>query len=409
MKCAVCSFFLKICLFIGTFSAGASLQDALLFYEDCDDRKSSYPDVQIAAALPPEAGKFGHALRLRRRLLNQAVNGDFEFSIAGNWMIDGDGKRMPLEGVDGDSCLLLERGATAVLPIPWLYSERIHSISFAARSQQIDIDEKPSVSVEWLAGGELTELLEPEPVDSDFRRFQAAVFCTEDYGTLRIHAIGGTVILDQVAMHEGDNHEASFTPPLKKVSRDGIFLPPSYVDVKSGAFSCWVKVPWIRPDFESRHGHGFFQVAADRPPKLKNKPYNVLGAICWLSSNRSTYLTVAGSDDSSVGISFDLDDISSFKEEWHHFVFNWKFSNSKILLEIFVDGKQRSFSEEMLSGMRGPVSEVLIGFDAGCYLNGVIDDVAFFNRPLSTQEIVTVFNSDIALAKLLQNLSGAEQ
>ncbi len=394
------SFFWAFTAIAGT----AELKNALLFYDDCDDRKNPDKNVRLRTGLPPEPGKFGNALRIRRRMVNLAANGDFEKPLSDNWILSGNAKLLENKGVKNGRGIMLRDGASAALPLPKLRPGGLYSISFSACAVP-GKENDAKVSLELSSGTQTVKPLEKVSVsDSGFARFQAAVKSADDCGTLRLRAAKGAIIIDKISIIAGDNREDSFTPPLKMLSRDGIFVPVEYIDVKSGSFSCWIKAPWLRTGFENTYPAGILEVAAERPENVrKNIPHNALGIICWFSRKKNVprkkmHLVAKGKSGSYAETSIDLNKLTSDTEKWYHFVFNWWRKGRKMHLQIYVDGKLRISAERPFNGQDRSPKRMIIGFCGGAYLNGLIDECAIFKRPLTAEEVKSLSESNSPLS-----------
>jgi hypothetical protein len=71
-------------------------------------------------------------------------------------------------------------------------------------------------------------------------------------------------------------------------------------------------------------------------------------------------------------------------------------------VEIFLDGGLIHISKTKLFGPLKKLYKIYIGYAGGGYLNGLLDDFAIFNRPLTENEIKSISASQKSLSEIIK-------
>jgi len=104
-----------------------------------------------------------------------------------------------------------------------------------------------------------------------------------------------------------------------------------------------------------------------------------------------------------VSIGENLNNISVDNSvEWHLLVFTWEVKDGKALISLNIDdGKTKLTKEQPFGALKKP--EIInVGYVAGAYLNGEMDDFAIFNRPLTDAEVSAIYKSSQPLSAMLK-------
>ena len=122
----------------------------------------------------------------------------------------------------------------------------------------------------------------------------------------------------------------------------------------------------------------------------------------WISVWDGCFFDANQGKDSTVTLGFGLKDIEQEPSDgWYHFVFNWKYADGTMNTEIIVNGKYSSKKASSYAINPEPI-DFIIGYAASYYLNGQIDDIALFKRPLSMDEAQKIFSAGKPLPEAIQ-------
>jgi len=377
--------------FLAASCTAAPLKDSMLLYVDGESLKSPYPGVNIQQSIRVVDGKFGKALLMERRTLNIVSNGDFASAVMDGWILSG-AERVAVGGVENSACLSANDGAVVAIPLTNLVVNSPYAFSFYAKSQKVG-----SITVQFSAGGQVKQLGRFDVPSGDFSRFVTSFYPDTDAGTLRLIVSKGA-FMDNVQLEQGVTYANTFSTPLKMRLCDWITVPTDgkYLDQKQGAVSCWVNVPWMEDKEFSDGGKTIFWAGAD------NK--TALGTSIWTRSKKNKldkgnmFLLIYGEQSPGITIGAGLNEVKP--AAWHYVVFNWKYSNGQMTGEIFIDGTSVHVTKTGVFGEFRPVREIFIGYANGAYLDGKLDDFAIWSRPLTKEEVLSIYSSGKPLSAL---------
>ncbi|MCF6175143.1 MAG: LamG domain-containing protein [Victivallaceae bacterium] len=400
----------KIYLILGaTLMTGSAfagdLKGSIIFQEDCEDLKSPYAGVKIASDIKVEPkGKFGKCFRIERRTVNTIENGDFKQQESDVWLYRDNAVWQKKGGVDNSSCLRISSGEVAI-PIIGLKKSSANAFSFYAKSPQ-----NGSLRVIWESGDKETVLVKDQKLAASFIRIKAPFEAIEDSGSLRIQ-VKGVVIVDNAQLDQGVNFFNSFSKPLKRRGVDRIKVPANgkYFKAEQGAISVWLKVPWLNdPNVISKSICGLF-VVNNTEKRMKKWGDQVIMGINAIPRKKITdklrkgqlYLYTIDAKNRVCSIAETLTKLEPAPVSgWRHLVMTWQLDDAgKMNTVLWLDGKKLVAKSKPY----GPAKQqkfIWIGYVNGAYLNGLIDDFAIFNRPLTAEEITRIYTSDKPLSQL---------
>ena len=380
----------------------ASLKDSMLLYVDGESLVSTYPGVAISQSIRVVDGsKFGKALLMERRTLNLAPNGDFKAENMDGWILSG-ADRVVTGGIQNSPCLSAKDGAVAALPLTELGVKSAYAFSFYSKSVKAG-----KIIVELSMGGSVKELARIDTPAGDFARTVVSFCPDQDSGTIRLK-VSGEALIDNVQLEKGATFANSFSEPLKMRGCDWITVPAGgvYFNQKQGSISCWVNAPWLENKEFSDCGGAIFSAACDKPEYTGWGANTAMNMIAWPKSKKggveqgNMHHVMVDRTKGMLSASFGLDQVKPSATGWHHMVFNWKYENNQMTSEIFVDGKSVHTSKTGSFGALKPVDKIYIGFTQGSYLDGKLDDFAIWGRPLTEDEIRSIYSSNKPLSAL---------
>lgn len=391
-------------LFSSSVIAG-NLKDSIIFQEDCEDLKSSYPGVKISSSITVlDNGKFGKCFRIERRTVNALANGDFKQKESDAWLYRDNALWQKKGGIKNSSCLKID-GGEVVIPVTALKKDSANAFSFYAKSP-----ENGTVSVVWKCAGKEISLLKDQKIGKAFVRVKAPFGATADSGSLRIQ-VSGVVTIDNAQIDKGVNFFNSFSTPLKRRGVDMIKIPADgrFFKAKQGAVSVWLKVPWLNnKDVISNSICGLMVVNNEAKRKKRWGDHVIMGISC-IPRKKITEKTRKSSFnfytiDTKNRICPISERIIKLTDApasgWRHLVINWQLGkDGKMKAELWLNGKKLM---EKIKPF-GPVKKqklMWVGYANGAYLNGLMDDFAIFKRPLTEDEIKQINTSDKPLSQL---------
>jgi Concanavalin A-like lectin/glucanases superfamily len=400
----------NLCLVLGAvlFSSSAfagNLKSSIIFQEDCEDLKSSYSGVKISSSIKvlPD-GKFGKCFRIERRTVNALANGDFKQKESDAWLYRDNAIWQKKGGRKNSSCLKID-GGEVVIPVTALKKYSANAFSFYAKSS-----EGASVNIIWECSGKENSLLKDQKIGKSFVRVKAPFGASADSGSLRIQ-VTGAVIIDNAQIDKGVNFFNSFSTPLKRRGVDMISIPADgrFFKPKQGAISTWLKVPWLNnKDVISNSICGIMVVDNEAKRIKKWGDHVIMGTSCiprkkitdkMRKSNFNFYTIDA--KNRVCPISEKLINLEPAPTSgWRHLAINWQLGkDGKMKAELWLDGKKLIEKAKPF----GPVKKqklMWVGYANGAYLNGLMDDFAILNRPLTEDEIKQINTSNKPLSQL---------
>jgi Concanavalin A-like lectin/glucanases superfamily len=399
-----CFLMLGATLIAGSAFAG-DLKSSIIFQEDCEDLKSPYPGVKISSSIKVlKGGKFGNCFRIERRTINKVENGDFKQQESDGWLYRDNAVWQKKGGIKNSACLKIT-GGEVVVPVIGLKKDSANAFSFYAKAPQ-----GGSVSVVWESADKENILVKDQKLGNSFIRVKAPFGAVDDSGSLRIQ-VTGTVIIDNAQLDKGVNYFNSFSTPLKRRGVDRVVIPANgkYFKAKQGAISVWLNVPWLNDsNIVSNSICGLF-VVNNAEKRIKKWGDQVIMGISCIPRKKITdklrksqfhFYTV----DAKNRVCPVAEKLSSMEPApasgWRHLVMNWQLDEAgKMKIVLWLDGKKLVEKSKPF----GPVKQQKfswIGYVNGAYLNGLMDDFAIFNRPLTVEEITQINTANRPLSQL---------
>lgn len=394
---------LVITMLCGVSCFGGDLQKTLLFYENCNDLKSEYPGVKISSSIRiDEKGKFGNCLRIEKRTVNTLDNGDFVKKSSNSWSYRDNAQWKESGGCKNSSSLQINGGKVNI-SITDIKPDYANAFSFYVKKADGSIDSE--LSVIWKSYGKEIVLLKDYKPGIDMKRVTLSLVTKGDSGTVTI-AVKGSVIIDNAQLDKGVGFFNSFVKPMKRRNVDRIQIPANgkYFNQEKGAISCWINAPWLDSNVKSKSICGIFSVK-NAPARIKKWGDDNVLVISCISAKKiddnpgklSAFTIDVQNRNTMLSEPLSEIKIDSLKP-WHHIVFNWELKNGEMATSLHVDGKKRS-QIKPFGATKNPIL-IYIGYCSGAYLNGLLDDFAIFNRPLTDSEIETISNSNQPISKL---------
>lgn len=379
----------------------------VLLYEPCESLKSENAGVKIANSIQVESqGKYGKAYRIERRTLNSMINGDFAQKESNAWAYRDNADWQQSGGIGGGSCLKINGGDVSA-PLTGLKTGTANAFSFYAKNA--GQSEDASVSVCWESGGKQNIMVKDRKLGNDFERIMLPLTAESDSGTVVI-SVQGAILIDNAQLDKGVGFFNSYSPPGKLRSCDIIDIPVSgkFFSPEKGSFSCWVNVPWLNTEVAGDTVCAFFGVANAEPKIKKWGAVNIIG-VSGIPKNRPSD-KLAGTvnaytvdvENRVVGARENMANLKLGDGPWHLWVVNWELKDGKMQFAMYLDGDKLKINKEQPFGpCKVPVS-ITVGYSGGGYLNGLMDDFAIFNRPLTEAEIMAIYKSSQPLSAMLK-------
>ncbi len=385
---------LFFCCSLAIIVRAADYQQALRLYLNCDDLKNPPAGVKYFGDIRLRPGKFGQAFLLERRTYNLVPNGDFSSADLSEWILDDNVRRHNLGGIDNGGALEFSGGGMAAIPVS-LQQNVTNTISFSAKGEG-------SLAVGLACAGEEQLLLAAQVLGPEYSRYYTVTIPRDNLGTIRFLATG-QVWLDQVMLDANIGYPNSFAEPLKQRSVDKITLAAGagFFNQEAGALACWLKVPWFSPEVYSTGGNNIF--AAHNLP-LAEKVWGAQTIMATPAYNCKTLaeaktsgaLTFLFNDAKfrTVAVSVPFAEVNNPGDVWRHLVFNWQQKDDWLHLEVLLDGGSQRWHNAKPFGPGKELQELSLGYSAGAYINGLIDEFALFDRPLTAQECQKIFAAE---------------
>ena len=389
-------------------TAGAgTLKDAVSFYEDCEDRSSSYPGVKISSSIAViDGGRFSRCFKMERRTYNALPNGDFMNKTSGSFLYRDNAKWRQHGGIDNSSCLEIT-GGEVVIPLVELEKNSANAFSFYAKSNT-----NATISVSLESEGKTNTLMDNIAIGNAFKRIDVPFAAHGDSASLRLN-VSSSIIIDDAQLDKGVNFFNSFSKPLKLRNVDTISIPADkqFFDAAKGAVSAWVNVPWLNSkNIISNSSCCLFAVKNAKKKINKWGDHIVMVMNCIPQNKPDTerdnsllYFFTIDSEERPCKVSERLLKLPDTTESgWRHLVYNWELkSDDNMKISIWLDGEKLTETSKPFGPVKKP-EFINIGYFDGAYLNGLVDDFAIFNRPLTEVEIQKLFNSNTPISHILQ-------
>ncbi|MHC4872939.1 MAG: hypothetical protein ACYTFY_13940 [Planctomycetota bacterium] len=391
-------------------TVAAELEDIateVSFYEDGEGGKNRFTGNDITANIRKvKEGKFSKALLIERRTVNELDNGGFDNKKSDTWLYRKNAKWSEKGGIDNSSCLGIKKGEVAV-PLTDLTADSANAFSFYARSAK---KSKTMVKVLWEEGGSSKEIASVE-LTRKYNRVKAVINAKGNSGTVRI-AVKDAVYIDNAQLDKGVNFFNTYSEPLVRRSVDVIYLPPqkNLLNIEQGAISCWLNVPWLNdPDIVSNSICSFFSLLNEEKRQEKWGD-NVIMGISAIARKKPSdkkeksalHYSCIDKDIKVTAVSAKFSEFGEAPEDgWRLLILNWKLEAGQMKTEMWLDGKKLVYTAKPYGNTKTP-KQFTIGYASGAYVNGLLDELAFFKRPLSGDEIQALFEADKALGELLK-------
>lgn len=380
------------------------LKDSMVFYHDCESQVSNAADVKISGSIRTAEGKFGKGLLIERRTTNLVPNGDFAENNFEKWIKPDDAQWQEKDGINNSSCLKISSGVPLALPLLDLKTGAPCAFSFYAKGLEGTAN---TVSVEISCAGKTEKMITDRTLAADFERICFSFEPASDSAVIRIY-INGNALLDNVQLDAGINYFNSFSAPLKWRGVDVINFPieTKYFNPNAGALVLWMKLPWLDNDARFENSNIIFQAWDKNVESKKWHDHAVLsiGAYCPPEKSSKKYFYISGTDSAKRqhALNMKFDEIKDTADNWHLFVFNWALSGDSMKFDIYVDGIEQHVSKTAVWGPALKPTEVNFGHGGGGYINGTVDEIAFFNRPLSDDEVKLIADAKKTLSEIIK-------
>lgn|GEM_PF-4542179 len=392
----------------GNLAAQESLSKKdVLLYEPCESLKSDNPGVKVADSIKVETqGKYGRAYRIERRTLNEMVNGDFAQKESSSWVYRDNAAWQPSGGIGDSSCLKINGGDVSA-PLTGLKPGSANAFSLYAKNA--DPAAAASISVSWESGGKQSSIVKDRKLGNDFERILLPLTAEADSGTVVI-SVQGAILIDNAQLDKGLGFFNSYAPPGQMRNCDIIDIPVNgkYFSAAKGAFSCWINVPWLNPEVAGDTICVLFGVT-NAEPKIKKWGATSILAISGIPkpkpSDKQAGTINAGMLDVDyriIGTNENLANLKLDEGPWHLCVVNWELKDGKMQFAMYLDGDKLKINKEQPFGPNKVPVSITVGYSGGGYLNGLMDDFAIFNRPLTEAEIMAIYKSPQPLSAMLK-------
>lgn len=155
-------------------------------------------------------------------------------------------------------------------------------------------------------------------------------------------------------------------------------MPGNYFST-NGTWCCWVKTEWSTlPALNSR----LFNTNDSRGNNYKHRSYVASETLLWYVANGS------GIVGSSIG------NLSSYDNQWIHICWTWSYDSVNTNVRGYLNGSNIIGSNVSISGtLIVPNVSLDIAYWNTTYFDGYIDDFMFFQRCLSDQEMLELYQA----------------
>jgi len=364
----------------------------LLYYEPADRIPGAEPDGKVLSGVKLVPGKFGKAYLIERRTHNYLdVPGTPACQLL--WR---NGVALELRRKEP---FLIVSDSELALPMVDLRQGSSNTFSFDASCP----GGKAEIFAQWEEPGNKVTPLGCFSVEKSVRRIVFPCRAAADSGTMRI-LVRGKAELSRFLEDRKCGWGASFVPYGK--SRDAAWVEirniSKHFHETEGSFSAWVKGDSLAPDSigpgvvffsaESKVGKGRYGRVVMWPTLLPGDG----------SKPGTLYFTTVDARDRRVALSERQCDLKYAPCDWHFFVFTWKQVDKRMQIAIYVDGDKLKISTDGEAIGTKQAIKLTVGYYGGCYLNGAMDDFAFFGRVLTAAEVLDLYRSDRPLGEILK-------
>ena len=272
-------------------------------------------------------------------------------------------------------------GAVAVCP--HLSTVRGNGVSFSARGKgRMELT---------LRSGAKTQVRSVAVDSGEWKRYDELFSGPEELATITFKAEG--IEWKEPQVSGGWSFPATYAPVGKVVPGTFIEIDPAkgYVNLDRGAFSLWIKTPYLNPKAVMDHIGIFGLDHAEKP--VKRHPDQQIGCVTAWNGGRLAAYRMAAEGKGSNNISIPLSELKFSGGSWHHLVLNWERSGGNLTLELYIDGGKVALRGTKPYGADKKLWRITVGYSDYAHLNGDADELVFFSRPLTADEASLLFQA----------------
>lgn len=273
--------------------------------------------------------------------------------------------------------------AGAVAVCPHLSTVRGNGVSFSARGR--------GGMVLTLRSGAKTETRHVAVDSGAWKRYDELFTVPEELATVTFKPEG--IEWKEPQVSGGWSFPAAYAPVRKIVPGTFIEIDPAkgFVDLDRGAFSLWIKTPYLDPKAVMDHIGIFGLDHAEKP--LKRHPDQQIGCVTAWNGGRLAAYRMAAEGKGSNSLAVPLSELNFSGDSWHHLVLNWERSGENLTLEFYIDGGKVALRGTKPYGADRKLWRITVGYSDYAHLNGDADELVFFNRPLTADEVSLLFRA----------------
>ena len=277
-----------------------------------------------------------------------------------------------------------EPGSSGAVGVcPHLSTARGNGVSFAARGK--------GRMVLTLRSGAKTETRSVAVDSGTWKRYDALFTVPEELATVTFRP--ENIEWKEPQVSAGWSFPANHAPVRKLLPGTFLEIDPAkgYVNLDRGAFSLWVKTPYLNSKAVMDHIGIFGLDHAEKP--LKRHPDQQIGCMtAWNGRLLSAY-RMAAERKGSNNLSIPLSELDFSGDSWHHLVLNWQRSGGDLTLELYIDGGKVVLRGTKPYGPDKKLRRITVGYSDYAHLNGDADELVLFSRPLTAGEVGELFRA----------------
>jgi hypothetical protein len=373
----------------------ANLKSAIAYYQGAESLQAKSPDEKIHVAPELQTGKIGKAFLIERRTVNRIADPDFSAaSTPGQtaWITIGAPQFTEQGGyADAAGALVTSenylRQSFTNLSEGTLYCLSVYAKCAASGSLKLSVK----------SGAENQQAISPA-LGAEYSRYSVSFVAGAPTATITIQGTSEkSVQVDAAQLEAGQSWPSSF------VAKSGVARGAEWVDVPArpeiynplqGTVAFWIKPHWLGqtstqclslfaaykdPTIAYSKNTNFFNIGAYANPTKKG----------WENGFNITFRDKAGKTNGYTPVTFDG---SLAPNEWHHLAVTWKIvPGGESNTEFYLDGKRAGELKFVPDEIEAPAN-VYAGYYAGGHLDGLLDELYLFKRPLSESEVATLYN-----------------
>jgi hypothetical protein len=372
-----------------------TILSALRYYQPCEDLVRRYAGESIHPNPTLEPGKIGMAFRIEdQSAVNLVTDGDMNGGQRSGWTAIGSPQWLDVDGRFDPACAAVDARNYLQQEVTEIMPDTLCCASVFARATP---DSEGSVLRLSVRCGEMVADVASPPLTADFVRVVLPFRAKADVATLSLEASGdGRVIVDGAQLEaNGRSFPRSFNPKTGgKLGGEWVDIPArkEIFDPNRGSIAFWTRPNWVG---QSSPGSPFFTLFSAISTANQQRPKSLCGMMILARNNpdravaRDSHhaITVSFTDRSGKVADYFVPLEGSFiPDAWAHVVVTWEVKPAgESSSSFYVNGRRVAERRFVIDGI-GPPTNVRMGYGAGSYADGLMDEFCIFDRPLTDAE-----------------------